>query len=199
MMIHELFPTAVGIFEYDKPIFENQIEYVNSLEKKVNVGNHTSVSNEVLKAKVLKDISKFIENSVGEYFSTIYQPKNKTSLKIIQSWSNYSEPGQYHHKHEHPNSFISGVFYLQTNPNVDKIYFYKSGYQQLKTPTENWNKFNSESWWLEAPIGRLFLFPSSLTHILEPVPCTKTRISISFNTFTIGNFGEVESKTGLTL
>ena len=163
------------------------------------MGNTTSVDNYILEAKKLTDIRTFIEASLNEYFKSVYAPKNDVKLRITQSWCNYTEPGQFHHKHAHPNSFISGVFYPQANKNTDKIYFYKDVYEQIKIPTTDWNTWNSESWWLEAEQGALYIFPSGLTHMVETVEGTQTRISLSFNTFPVGLVGEEESLTGLVL
>jgi uncharacterized protein (TIGR02466 family) len=112
---------------------------------------------------------------------------------------NYTKPGEYHHKHAHPNSFISGVFYIQSDAEKDKIYFYKDGYQQIKVPAADWNEWNSESWWFEAVTGKLILFPSSLTHMVETVQSEQTRISLSFNTFLSGYIGDENDLTGLRI
>jgi hypothetical protein len=40
---------------------------------------------------------------------------------ITQSWLNYTETNQYHHKHEHPNSLVSGVFYVNDMKNLIKL------------------------------------------------------------------------------
>jgi hypothetical protein len=69
----------------------------------------------------------------------------------------------------------------------------------MRTLPKEWNTFNSESWWVEAYTGRLLIFPSELEHSVENVETEETRISLSFNTFPIGHFGDDESLTGLTL
>ena len=184
-MLHNLFPTPVGIYKLDRDLTAKELSFLKNQETRSNMGNTTSTNNTILKAKELTKLRDFIETTVSEYFTTVYSPKHRVNLKITQSWTNYTEQGQYHHKHEHPNSFVSGVFYLNTNPD-DKIYFYRDGYQQIKMPSENWNVWNSESWWFEAPQGRLILFPSSLTHMVETVKGENTRISLSFNTFPVG-------------
>jgi hypothetical protein len=51
---------------------------------------------------------------------------------ITQSWANYTKKNQYHHTHEHPNSFISGVLYINANEAHDKITMHKKSYQQIK-------------------------------------------------------------------
>ena len=142
---------------------------------------------------------EFIEDSMMEYFKAIHAPKFDVSLYLTQSWANYTEAGQYHHKHAHPNSVVSGVFYPQANREVDKIYFYKDGYERIKVPAAEYNPYNSESWWFEVGAGDLILFPSHLTHMVETKVGDETRISIAFNTFLKGYIGSDESLTGLHL
>jgi uncharacterized protein (TIGR02466 family) len=161
------------------------------------MGNVTSIDNTILQNHSMTKLRDFIESNVSEYFKTVYSPKHDVSLRITQSWINYTEPGQYHHKHAHPNSFVSGVFYPQANRETDKIYFYRDGFQQIKFPPNNWNVWNSESWWFEVGTGDLVLFPSSLTHMVETVKGEDTRISLSFNTFPVGLVGEEMDLTGL--
>jgi uncharacterized protein (TIGR02466 family) len=163
------------------------------------MGNVTSTDNTILRNRSMTKLRDFIESSVSEYFKSIYSPKHDVSLRVTQSWVNYTEPGQYHHKHAHPNSFVSGVFYPQANRETDKIYFYRDGFQQIKFPPSDWNIWNSESWWFEVGTGDLILFPSSLTHMVETVKGEDTRISLSFNTFPVGNIGEEVDLTGLKL
>jgi uncharacterized protein (TIGR02466 family) len=199
MNILSLFPKAVGSFQIDRDLTKTEIKFIKDQPTRSNMGNTISVDNYILEAKKLKDINKFIETSLNEYFQMIYAPKGDIKLRITQSWCNYTEPGQWHHRHAHPNSFISGVFYPQANKETDKIYFYKDGYEQIKLPVENWNTWNSEAWWLEAEQGGLYIFPSNLTHMVETVQGTQTRISLSFNTFPVGIIGEEASLTGLKL
>jgi len=198
-VLHNLFPTPVGIYKLDRDLTEKEVDFIKGQETRPNMGNMTSVNNTLLRHKQMTKLRDFIETSLADYFTTVYNPKHKVDLKITQSWSNYTEPGQWHHKHEHPNSFVSGVFYPQANRETDKIYFYRSGFQQIKFPPENWNVYNSESWWFEVGTGDLILFPSSLTHMVETVQGDQTRISLSFNTFPVGNIGEEVSLTGLQI
>jgi uncharacterized protein (TIGR02466 family) len=197
--IFNLFPTALGLYELGRDFTEEEMKFIKGLETHNNMGNTTSNDTDVLGRDELKDVRSFVENAIAEYFKAVHAPKQDTKLRITQSWCNYTEPGQFHHKHAHPNSFLSGVLYPQANAETDKIYFYKNGWQQLQTPTEEWNTYNSESWWMEAYTGRMFIFPSHLTHMVETVQGKDTRISLSFNTFPVGNFGDASSLTGLDL
>ena len=196
-MIHNLFPTPVGIYKLDRDLTEKEIAFIKGQETRPNMGNTTSKDNTILRNKPLIKLRDFIETSVADYFKTIHNPKHQVSLRVTQSWINYTEPGQFHHKHAHPNSFISGVFYPQANKETDKIYFYRDGFQMIKLPPSEWNVWNSESWWFEVGTGDLVLFPSSLTHMVETVQGEQTRISLSFNTFPVGLVGEEVDLTGL--
>lgn len=194
--MHGLFAQPVGMF--DRQITDDEKTLLMDLQTKPNMGNTTSVEHFVLRQADLTNLRSWIEECVNEYFLSTASPKNDVSLRITQSWVNYSEQGQYHHKHAHPNSLVSGVFYVQTNPD-DRIYFYRAGYQQIRFPTNEWNVWNSESWWFEAVTGRLILFPSSLEHMVPTVQGEQTRVSLSFNTFPVGMVGEEMDLTGLRL
>jgi uncharacterized protein (TIGR02466 family) len=198
-MIHNLFPTPVGIYKLDRELTEGELSFIKNQETRPNMGNTTSADHTILRNKQLTKLRDFIETSIADYFKTIHNPKHNVNLKITQSWANYTEPGQWHHKHAHPNSFVSGVFYSQANRETDKIYFYRDGYQMVKLPPQEWNVWNSESWWFEVGTGDLVLFPSSLTHMVETVQGEQTRISLSFNTFPVGVVGEEMDLTGLKL
>lgn len=198
MNLHGLFAQPVGFFDLGRELTDEEKFFLMELEQRPNMGNRTSTNNFVLRDKLMTSLRGWMEDCVAEYFKATTNPKHDVTLRLTQSWVNYSEPGQYHHKHAHPNSFVSGVFYIQTNPN-DKIFFYRDGYNQIKFPPAEWNSWNSESWWFEAITGRLILFPSSLTHMVPTVEGEDVRVSLSFNTFPAGTVGEEMDLTGLKL
>ena len=121
------------------------------------------------------------------------------SLRITQSWLNYTDTGQNHHRHPHPNSYISGVFYLNANPEVDKIYFFKEEYKQLLIDPQTFNLWNSTSWWLPVGTGDLLIFPSNLIHMVDNTINKETRISLAFNTFPVGLLGDEDHLDSLYL
>ena len=199
MIVHSLFPKPVGQFKLDRDLTEAELSFIKGQKTHPNMGNTTSDDMTLFESKELKDISDFCQNAVDEYLLRIYAPRNEVSLRFTQSWANYTQPGGYHHKHAHPNSFVSGVFYVNADSEKDKIFFYRDGYEQLKLPTDNWNLHNSESWWFAVGTGDLLLFPSGLTHMVEQTQSAETRISISFNTFFKGYVGQDNDLTGLHL
>lgn len=200
MITHHLFPTPVAFFNLGREITQDEFKFLTTQEMKPNMGNVTSTERTLHKKKELSSITKFLKSSVDTYFNEVYQPRNKVHLRFTQSWLNYTKQGQFHHRHAHPNSFISGVFYVQTN-DTDRIHFFKSGYDRIKLPVEEgkFNLYNSDSWWLPVKAGQLVLFPSSLEHMVEKVEGEETRISLAFNTFPVGDVGDDNNLTGLKL
>lgn len=199
MNTFNLFPTPVAFFKLPNELTEEQLEFLKNAEQRPNEGNTTSKFREVLDHELFADLKEFVMESLNTYFDNTISPKNDVSLRVTQSWLNYTKKGQWHHKHAHPNSVISGVFYVNADKEKDKIFFYKDGYKQLSFPTERYNEYNSDSWWLPVGTNELVLFPSSFTHSVAPVETDETRISLSFNTFPVGDVGHDDSLTGLKL
>ncbi len=199
MNVHNLFPIPVGEFYLGRAFTTEESNFVDQQPTHKNMGNTTSDDHYVLTHRTMAPLHDFVQSCVAEYFNAVYVPKNKVSLRVTQSWLNYSKPGEWHHKHSHANSFVSGVLYIKAAKDSDKIYFYKDGYRQLEFPASNYNVYNSQSWWLPVETGKLMLFPSSLTHSVEPVQAEDTRISLAFNTFPVGHMGQEETLTALHL
>ena len=194
-----LFPTPVMFNELGREFTKEELAFIDSHGKEGmtnrNVGNVTSNNNYILEAPELADLKKEVTAHINEYIKRVYKPKYPAEGFVTQSWLNYTAKGEFHHKHEHPNSFISGVIYINTDSTKDKITFHRSGYKQLQLATDTYDIYNSDSWWFNVKTGGLVLFPSSLTHHVEDVTADETRISLAFNTFIKGTLGDNRSLT----
>jgi uncharacterized protein (TIGR02466 family) len=145
----------------------------------------------------LPEIKTFIELGIKSYVDNILIPKHPLNFYITQSWLNYTSKGQFHHKHNHPNSILSGVFYFSADASRDKIILYNEKYKQITIPTKQFNLYNSETWWFAVKTGSLVIFPSHLTHMVEQIVSDDTRVSLAFNVFANGYFGDEDSLTAL--
>ena len=197
--VNTLFPTPLVFTKLPRKFSDEEIAFIQKCALNVtkNTGNTTSIDRYVLDEPVMANIKSFLQFYINYFMSNIEAPYNPVEAYITQSWLNYTQPGEFHHKHEHPNSYLSGVFYINADPDKDKIYFYKSGYKRINLPTEQFNQFNSESWWFNVGTCDLVIFPSYLTHMVEQTESKDTRISLSFNTFLKGYIGEENSLTSL--
>jgi uncharacterized protein (TIGR02466 family) len=190
MYFCNIFPTTIGIFSLERELNELEKQCVINLEKRFNCGNLCSVDSYILKNDALRQLNTFFTESVNAYFLEVYKPKYQVQPYITQSWANYTSKNQWHHKHTHPNSFISGVFYFSADVVLDRIQFYKNDYQPLSVAPIEITPSNLECFELPVETGVLLLFPSSLAHRVNTVQHENTRISLSFNTFLKGQLGE---------
>ena len=202
-IINHIFPTPVYITEIDREFTKQELNFVKEQKKHCskNAGNINTKDNYILNRKEFKNIKKFLNKHCKNYLDTVICPKNNLELYITQSWLNYTEADQYHHKHEHPNSVISGVLYFDSDIKNDKILFSKSTEQQIKPIIDNtkFNLSNSETWFFPVETGRLIMFPSSTIHSVEIKKGKNTRISLAFNTFYKGSVGSNKNLTELIL
>jgi uncharacterized protein (TIGR02466 family) len=194
-----LFPIPVMFNALNRKFTALELDYIKQHSNKTyqNQGNTTSLNNYILNEPELINLKDIVQHHIENYISQIYKPRYPVMPYITQSWLNWTEPGEYHHMHEHPNSFISGVLYINADIKEDKIKFHKSGYQQISLETDIYDMLNSKSWWFNVQTGDIVIFPSSLTHNVEKVTSGKTRISLAFNTFLRGTIGDNKMLTEL--
>ena len=113
MQLHNLFPTPVGFAELGRPLSDEELFFIRELPTRPNQGNTTSTDNFVLRGPVLTNLRSFIEDAVSEYFKSTVNPKHNVTLRVTQSWCNYSNPGQFHHiAHRHGSALCHKIFNL---------------------------------------------------------------------------------------
>ena len=87
-----------------------------------------------------------------------------------------------HRQHYHPNNWMCGVFYVDTDE-TDTLSFHdprlRAGVIQPKT--FKYNDYNTSILKYPAKSGRVYIFPHWLEHEVEPIIHDKTRVSISWN------------------
>ena len=90
--------------------------------------------------------------------------------------------------HNHGNTSMSGVYYVQTPPKCGNITFNHPAFDLVNlsymNKMNNFNAYNSPSWSLLVKAGLLYLFPGYLNHLVgSNMNKTTKRISVSFNLF----------------
>jgi uncharacterized protein (TIGR02466 family) len=199
--INGIFPTPIYISKIDRDITTKELSFIDKtkLNTHNNEGNKTSNDNYILNNKEFNDLKKELDLRIKDYFEKVIFSTDVITPYITQSWLNYTETNQYHHKHAHPNSLVSGVFYINCHEEHDKIKFFNDNYKTIKPEVKDYNIWNSETWWFSVKTGDIILFPSSLTHMVETKEGTNTRISLAFNVFIKGTIGNNKSLTELIL
>jgi uncharacterized protein (TIGR02466 family) len=199
--INSIFPTPIYISKLDRELTLLELDFVDKSKKDFtgNEGNITSKDNYILNQEIFSDLKKELQLRIEDYFDKIICSKNNITPYITQSWLNYTETNQYHHKHSHNNSLLSGVLYINCNEEFDKIKFFNDNYKTILPDIKSWNLWNAETWWFPVKTKDIILFPSSLTHMVETKQGTNTRISLAFNVFIKGTIGNNINLTELIL
>ena len=193
-----VFPTPVQIYKYENNI-EKELKHIESLEWKEQHanGNFRSKDSYLTKHEQLKEIVLFFKECVEDYCNTIINSDQR--LVITQLWGNKNPKGSKHHEHVHPNSIISGVFYLRQDPKLPPIQFSKSNQHAIKLDPKKYNVYNAETFLLPCVAGELILFPSNLRHSVPINLGEEERISLAFNTFSVDTLGSEDSLTHLDI
>tara|TARA_Y100000287_G_scaffold148555_1_gene123661 strand:+ start:120 stop:671 length:552 start_codon:yes stop_codon:yes gene_type:complete len=101
-------------------------------------------------------------------------PHKQLGFPYNEFWFNISNPGDNTGWHDHKeNAKISGVFYISVPKKSGNIIFRK----------KNKNKY--QKWFVKPKDGMMILFPSKLEHCVEINKSCDTRISLSFNLYTL--------------
>ena len=103
-------------------ITKEELKTINKYKKEThkNEGNITSNDNYVLENKTLKNLKEDLQKRVIDYFDKVVCTSNSIIPHITQSWINYTETNQFHHRHFHSNSYVSGVFYIDAKKEVER-------------------------------------------------------------------------------
>lgn len=202
MKINNLFPTPVGAGAINKKLSAKEIKFLVGQPMRHNIHNLVSENNYILESQELSGLRKELLEIARTYFKIVYAPQDGVDIYITQSWVNITKPEQAHHIHAHQNSFLSGVFYVDT-AETDIIKFHRdspsiSSVALNLEPTE-WNPYNSKSWWYPTPTGGVFIFPSGLIHEVPPTTSGKDRVSLAFNMFLKGRLGNSAKLSELML
>lgn len=195
-----IFPVPIYQTTLSRELSTEEKNFLNNLEKTKNAYNYNSKNNYVLDEKPLVSLKEDLFLRVDDYFQKIITPKDNVSPYITQSWVNWTQSGEEHHKHAHSNSIFSGVFYIDADEEYDSIVFFKRHtYESLSIEPNEFHLFNSESWNFKVKTGDIILFPSTLGHKVESKIGDNIRTSLSFNTFVKGTIGVDKNLTELKL
>jgi uncharacterized protein (TIGR02466 family) len=159
---------------------------------------------------IVSDTDLFYDAELYDWFNScieeakenLYIPK-EIKLDITSCWVNKTQKLQTHHRHIHPNSFMSGILYLSEE--------HSGGLTEFMTENLWWDNFKWIKFGNSPSVrtinqkytpqkGKLLLFPSGLMHGVTAVMDKSARYTISFNTFfsgPIGNVGKLRTRLEL--
>jgi uncharacterized protein (TIGR02466 family) len=105
------------------------------------------------------------------------------AFEITGCWATVLAKGAIHKVHSHPNNFLSGVYYVRTQPGSDTINFHDPRSQTgiIRPPVVELTAENTDQVVVRVTSGTLLMFPSYLEHSVDTNVSGEERISISFN------------------
>lgn len=201
LAIHSIFPTTIQFLDIDREFSAAETAFLLETQRcmQLSEGNFRSNDRRILDRDAMSILRGEILSAAQTYLHKVVRARPEVQPCITQSWLNITKFGQHHHRHAHPNSFISGVLYINANEATDRIYFFKDGYEQIQPVPTEWNRHNATSWYFAVKTGQIVLFPSRLSHMVETKDNDETRISLAFNIFLKGPIGDESALTALTL
>jgi hypothetical protein len=161
-------------------------------------------TNVVFEPNMINEISKrdknYFDEELFDWFDSCLQQVKQNILvqehiqvPIVGCWVNKTTKLKKLHSHNHPNSFLSGSFYLTTNNSGHTIFYSKNYWlegwgDRVTMFFDSNNNTLLEAGRYQPQAGKLLIFPSCLTHGTL-VSTDEERYSIAFNTFLEGSFG----------
>ena len=160
---------------------------------KTTEGTKLSGDKKILEKPELKRPHDFIVSSVKDYV------KNELAIDdefyLTTSWATVNNKGDKHHKHNHPNTLLSAVYYANVEsgnlifqsprnglfPNFDFTFNVSKS-----------NEYNSKGWSIPVKTGDLVIFPGWLYNESEVNELDNHRVIVGANFFARGTYGTYE-------
>jgi len=186
MTLRYLFPTTIGIYQ-DDDIAETIIPYAkryladdNELTNTWGYKNTYKPVNGLETKEELQFLCEYIKG-IGDLY---LQENGFKSQKLIpHMFFSGMVSGDFHKRHFHPHSILSGVLYLNVPEGSSKIRFYDPStlkkYTKLEIETDsetNWEYFE-----LPPKKGMILVFPSWLEHEVLENKSQQDRMTVVFN------------------
>lgn len=105
------------------------------------------------------------------------------AFEISACWANVLAAGASHRMHNHPNNFLSGVYYVLTHTGADTINFHDPRHQTgiIRPPVAELTAENTDQVVVSVKNGTLVVFPAWLQHSVDVNMSEHERVSVSFN------------------
>jgi uncharacterized protein (TIGR02466 family) len=105
------------------------------------------------------------------------------AYEVTACWATVLAIGASHKSHQHPNNFLSGVYYVRTHPGADTINFHDPRSQTgiIRPPVVELTAENTDQVVVSVQDGTLLIFPAYLQHSVDASRSEHERVSISFN------------------
>jgi hypothetical protein len=194
-----ILPQHIYSFSCPKILVASAASLLKSEEWRTAENHYASTNTQVLAHESLKDLKAWVKDCLQQVGEA--EEFGDYEYAITQSWGNWSNTGDWHHRHRHGNSILSGILYL-TDSKAETWFSMASIWPpnfyevimggQYYPPEEVIHKEPSEK-------GKLIVFPSTLDHSVNEHKGDEPRLTLSFNAVPTGEFGDDIQLTKIVL
>ena len=199
---HDLFVTDLWEFDftYHAQFKPQVLDFISSPKAQEHIRKHTinpsltSYGGDELCFDEDKSLYSFFQTQVLKLLKRVEENHNWEEGKWdrIHPWINVNQKGNFNPPHVHPGNDYSGCYYVTFPENSGLIHFLDPRPQHRfaspnpkSTEGKNWyssdNVYDSSFFTYQIKEGKVIIFPSWLTHYVDPNPADSLRISIPFN------------------
>jgi uncharacterized protein (TIGR02466 family) len=195
--IYPLFSTPLyvnNVGDFEKPNLK-ALEYSSSNATAGSYNFRSSVDKRVLDRPEFKRVHDVIMKEIELYTRELLAVNSSIEFYITNSRVNVHRRGQSAGSHVHHNSLISGVLYLKTTETSGDLVFHRDVLSLVPFPPaldldmNSFNIYNCKSWSYRPKTNDICLFPSVVSHSVEPNESDEERWCLAFNVFVRGDFG----------
>jgi uncharacterized protein (TIGR02466 family) len=188
MNANEVFRTLIWTVdlapETHKPLnkkLKQAIEAESAVRESVPLGSNWQTDVDLHRKPAFAEAVDFFNKSAKGAFD--FLEIKYDDFIITGCWANIAPRGTKHRVHNHPNNYLSGVYYVQAPEGGDSIEFIDPRPQAniINPDIIRKNHYNSGVLNLEAKAGRLVMFHSYLLHSVPVNLGKRDRISIAFD------------------
>jgi len=131
----------------------------------------------------LQEFIAAIHDNVAEVARAYRIDTNQTSLELATCWAIVNGKMASGALHCHPNSFLSGVYYVNTTEETGNIFFQdpRPGANMSMCPVTEFTPWTIRQVSYQPTPGGMLIFPSWLYHGVGPNLSETPRVSLSFN------------------
>ena len=183
MNIINILPLTLLEFQANEDLVLDTLNKIKRLEWNKNIAN--KISKDSLNSKEeFKELHEWFAKCLEEARVHFKFPFEK--IVLTQSWANKTITNEQHHLHTHPNSLISGIFYLTSHESGATFFEKEDSWKTNLFFNNDSNKINTK---IKPTSGKLLLFPSQIRHGVTKIESLEERYSIAFNAFPSGKIG----------
>ena len=168
--------------------------------RKLFNGLYLSKNTSLLENKSLASLKKLMVDKGKEYARDVLGIKDQ--IYLVHSWSTINPTHAFHEPHEHPNAFISIVYYAQCKESFVRFLLDRTPIREgfnFDFTIDKYNIYNSQTWDLPVEAGDIVIFPGHVRHGSTINTSKLPRIIVGANFFIKGKIGSTKTVSVITI